>query len=293
MISDIFFQIALTAYTGYLAYIGLVPVGTIEATGALNGVIFTALGNFTSQISSISSIRPIFDKYKKYIQLDSDMREFDNQNNHEEIYQIKNLTFSYGNKNIFDNLNYTFLRNKKYLLIGDSGSGKSTLLKLMFGYLTTYKGDIYFNKELVTENNYVNIRNHVLYINQEAYLFNDTIRNNINLDDNYEDEKILGVLNELGMPLSIKDLDMNVGDRGANISGGQRQRIVLARGLIRNQKIIFIDEGTSAVDKLASVQIERMLLQRKDLTVILVTHNVHEETKNLFDYTLYFPESLK
>nr|WP_279323819.1 ABC transporter ATP-binding protein [Anaerococcus sp. AGMB09787] len=221
------------------------------------------------------------------------MREFDNQNNHEEIYQIKNLTFSYGNKNIFDNLNYTFLRNKKYLLIGDSGSGKSTLLKLMFGYLTTYKGDIYFNKELVTENNYVNIRNHVLYINQEAYLFNDTIRNNINLDDNYEDEKILGVLNELGMPLSIKDLDMNVGDRGANISGGQRQRIVLARGLIRNQKIIFIDEGTSAVDKLASVQIERMLLQRKDLTLILVTHNVHEETKNLFDYTLYFPESLK
>lgn len=221
------------------------------------------------------------------------MKDFDDKDINSEVYTIRDLSFSYGDKKIFDNINYTFIRNKKYLIIGDSGIGKSTLLKLMFGYITNYKGDIYFNKELISENNYINIKNHVLYINQEPYLFNDTIRNNIYLNNSYEDEKILNILNELGLHLTIKDLDINVGDREMNISGGQRQRIVLARGLIRNQKIIFIDEGTSAVDKITSIQIEKMLLSRKDLTVIVVTHNINEETRDLFDQILFFSESFK
>lgn len=219
------------------------------------------------------------------------MKDFDDKDINSEVYTIRDLSFSYGDKKIFDNINYTFIRNKKYLIIGDSGIGKSTLLKLMFGYITNYKGDIYFNKELISENNYINIKNHVLYINQEPYLFNDTIRNNIYLNNSYEDEKILNILNELGLHLTIKDLDINVGDREMNISGGQR--IVLARGLIRNQKIIFIDEGTSAVDKITSIQIEKMLLSRKDLTVIVVTHNINEETRDLFDQILFFSESFK
>lgn len=288
---NIFFQIVLTAYTGYLAYIGIVPIGTIEATGALNGVIFTSLGNFTSQISSINGVKPIFDKFERYKELDIDIQELDNKNFSEEVFRIRDLSFRYGDTKVFENLNYKFFRNKKYLLVGDSGSGKSTLLKLMFGYLTNYDGDIYFNKELINNTNYLNIREHVLYINQEPYLFNGTIRENINLDDNFLDEEIVSILNYLSYPLTKKDLDTIVGDRGYNLSGGQRQKIILARGLIRNQKIIFVDEGTSAIDRLSSIQIEKLLLNKKDLTLILVTHNPNEETKEMFDYHLKFPES--
>lgn len=289
---NIFFQIVLTAYTGYLAYLGIIPIGTIEATGALNGVIFTSLGNFTSQISLINSVKPIFDKFEKYNELDTSFSKPYKENISQEIYYIENLSYKYRDTKVFENLNYTFLRNKKYLLTGESGSGKSTLLKLMFGYIRDYEGDIYFNKELITNENYMGIKQDVLYINQEPYLFSGTIRDNIKMDDSFEDEKILSVLDYVSYPITNKDLDIEVGYRGLNLSGGQRQKIILARGLIRDRKIIFVDEGTSAIDKLSSIQIEKLLLNKKDITLILVTHVPNEETIDMFDYHLNFPESL-
>lgn len=285
--ANIFFQIALTAYTGYLAFLGLVPIGTIEATGALNGVIFTSLGDFTNQISSINSIKPIFKKFETYETMDiKTIIELENDKG--EIFKLENLSYSYGDTKVFENLNYRFLRNKKYLISGDSGSGKSTILKAMFGYLSDYEGYIYFNGNILNDYNRTSIRKHVLYINQESYLFSGTIRENINLDDNFSDEDILKLLYDLSFPISNDELNTEVGDRGLNLSGGQRQRIVLARGLIRKQNIIFIDEGTSALDKKAALQIEKHLLENPNLTVIMVSHNPHSEISDKFDYICRF-----
>lgn len=111
------------------------------------------------------------------------------------------------------------------------------------------------------------------------------------INQSKDDETILYLLHELSFPLSVSDLDIEVGDRGMNLSGGQRQRIILARGLIRNQNIIFVDEGTSALDKASALQFEQYLLNKPDLTVLLVTHNPHDELKNAYDYQLNFPES--
>lgn len=288
--ANIFFQIALTAYTGYLAFIGLVPIGTIEATGALNGVIFTSLGELTSQISSINSVKPIFKKHSQFKINDSNQIEvFDNEQ--EEIFRVENLGFGYDDKVIFNNLNFSIYRGKKYLVVGQSGSGKSTLFKLLFGYLKNYNGKITFNKKELTDFNRINIREHVLYVNQDPYLFDGTIRDNIKLDDQFSDDEILSVLKELGMILTIDELSTEVGKGGSLISGGQRQRIVLARGLIRKKKIIFMDEGTSAVDRETAIQIEQYLLLNSDLTVIIVTHNPHKELEALFDVIYHFPNS--
>ncbi|VLE58095.1 ABC transporter ATP-binding protein [Streptococcus pneumoniae] len=119
----------------------------------------------------------------------------------------------------------------------------------------------------------------VLYVDQKAYLFEGTIRDNILLEENY----------------SVKDfpnniLDYYVGDDGRLLSGGQKQKITLARGLIRNKKIVLIDEGTSAIDRRTSLAIERKILDREDLTVIIVTHAPHPELKQYFTKIYQFPK---
>ncbi|ANO36065.1 ABC_tran domain protein [Streptococcus pneumoniae] len=133
----------------------------------------------------------------------------------------------------------------------------------------------------------------VLYVDQKAYLFEGTIRDNILLEENYTDEEILQSLEQVG--LSVKDfpnniLDYYVGDDGRLLSGGQKQKITLARGLIRNKKIVLIDEGTSAIDRRTSLAIERKILDREDLTVIIVTHAPHPELKQYFTKIYQFPK---
>lgn len=140
---------------------------------------------------------------------------------------------------------------------------------------------------------FLNMVSNVLYVDQKAYLFEGTIRDNILLEENYTDEEILQSLEQVG--LSVKDfpnniLDYYVGDDGRLLSGGQKQKITLARGLIRNKKIVLIDEGTSAIDRRTSLAIERKILDREDLTVIIVTHAPHPELKQYFTKIYQFPK---
>ncbi|HEU9545706.1 TPA: ABC transporter ATP-binding protein, partial [Streptococcus pneumoniae] len=167
----------------------------------------------------------------------------------------------------------------------ESGSGKSTLLKLLNGFLRDYSGELRFCGDDIKKTSYLNMVSNVLYVDQKAYLFEGTIRDNILLEENYTDEEILQSLEQVG--LSVKDfpnniLDYYVGDDGRLLSGGQKQKITLARGLIRNKKIVLIDEGTSAIDRRTSLAIERKILDREDLTVIIVTHAPHPELKQYF-----------
>lgn len=148
-------------------------------------------------------------------------------------------------------------------------------MKLLNGFLRDYMGELRFCGEEVKTSSYSRIISNVLYLDQKAYLFDGTIRDNIRLEDEFTDQEILQSLEEVG--LSAKDfsgslLDYSVGDDGRLLSGGQKQRITLARGLIRNKKIILIDEGTSAIDKQTALEIERRILEKDDVTVIMITH---------------------
>ncbi|WP_203180710.1 ATP-binding cassette domain-containing protein [Streptococcus mitis] len=295
---NIFFQISLVVFTGYLAIIGIVKIGTIEAIGALTGVIFTSLGELGGQLASINGTKPIFAK------LDSiNVAEISDRSSEKDIiknstiplYEAKNVGYSYGERPVLKNLTFCFERNKKYLIMGESGSGKSTLLKLLNGFLRDYTGELFFGGREIRELAYSEIVSEVLLLDQKAYLFDGTIRDNIVLDEEFTDEEILQVLEQVG--LIINDcsdlfLDYYVGDDGRLLSGGQKQRIALARGLIRDKKIVLIDEGTSAVDKKTSLEIERKILEQNDLTVIMITHTPHPELAHYFDEIYQFPQEL-
>ena len=193
---------------------------------------------------------------------------------------IKNLSFSYNNKtNIVNDMTLNINNKEKVLIIGPSGSGKSTLLKLLYKYYEVKRDKIYLNNYDINDFSLKDIRENITYVSQNEILYNDTIRNNIILDRDISEEEFIRVCNMVYIPNIIKDniLEYNymLEENGINLSGGQRQRIILARSLLKNSKIILIDEGLNEID----INLERKILKNiftyyKDKTIIIISHRL-------------------
>ena len=201
---------------------------------------------------------------------------------------IKDVTFSYGNdRNVLDNLSISFKKNKKYAIVGRSGSGKSTLLKLLLGYYDDFKGEILFDGNEYNTLDKNSINNQISVIHQNVYMFDKTLKENIILGKNFNNEELDEAINVSGVKEFLDILpggiDSYIGENGNNLSGGQRQRVAIARSLIQNTPILLLDEGTSALDSKTAFEIEDTLLNIKDLTVITVTHKLIEGILNRYD----------
>lgn len=205
-----------------------------------------------------------------------------------ERIEVKNLTFSYSEKVVFRNLNIVFYIEKKHLILGRSGSGKSTLLKILLGWFDHYDGQILYDGVDLRTIPSSHLNKDIGYIDQNLFLFNDSIKNNITLYDNYDDKKISGSLYESSLNEDIEHMpdgiDTIVGENGNNISEGQKQRVVIARALIHGKSILFVDEGTSSLDKENSLRIEKTLLNNKKLTLVYIAHSITNESLKKFDY---------
>lgn len=205
-----------------------------------------------------------------------------------ERIEVKNLTFSYSEKVVFRNLNIVFYIGKKHLILGRSGSGKSTLLKILLGWFDHYDGQILYDGVDLRTIPSSHLNKDIGYIDQNLFLFNDSIKNNITLYDNYDDKKISGSLYESSLNEDIEHMpdgiDTIVGENGNNISEGQKQRVVIARALIHGKSILFVDEGTSSLDKENSLRIEKTLLNNEKLTLVYIAHSITNESLKNFDY---------
>ncbi|WP_294761140.1 ATP-binding cassette domain-containing protein, partial [uncultured Lactobacillus sp.] len=135
----------------------------------------------------------------------------------------------------------------------ESGSGKSTLLKILAGRLTDYTGDLQLDKTEIKNINNSTLRSNVVYIDQTAYLFNDTVRYNLQLGQHFTDEEIESALEKADLWNFVNNLprklDTQVGEGGASLSGGQKQRLALARGLLRKRKLFLLDNLQAAWTK--------------------------------------------
>lgn len=185
---------------------------------------------------------------------------------------------------MLQNKNYTFEAGGKYAIMGESGSGKTTLTKIILGLLPDYTGSVEYGNLEQCKVNLDSLYRHIAYVDQQVYLFQDTVRFNITLGKNYTDEEIMAVIKNCRLEDYVESLpdglDTVITENGKNLSGGQRQRIALARGLIRKVKYIILDEGTSALDETNALDIESNLLDTPDLGVIIITHNLREAVRH-------------
>lgn len=285
-------QIIILAHAAFLYAAHIVPFGVVSTAQYFASNIFAGLTGFTANLGELRSVDPIF---KKFEQLDEIQEAFAGK-------QVEALQ----NNLVFDNVSYQYVKGqlvlnhvslcfekgKKYALVGQSGKGKSTILKLLSGKLTEYTGTIYYDSIDYKEINTASLRDQIIDIRQQPYIFNQTLKDNIVMGLPFDEQKFEYAVRESGLGEMMKHLPEGVetvisGD-GTSISGGQKQRIAFARGLYSGGKIVLFDEGTSALDQESAEKIERHLVMKKDITLIFVSHHLSDKLKKACDEVITF-----
>ncbi|MGT2799532.1 ATP-binding cassette domain-containing protein [Streptococcus marmotae] len=196
---------------------------------------------------------------------------------------IKEMSFSFETKTIFDNVDMTFEFGKHYLISGPSGSGKSTFLDLLQGLLLPQKGRVFITDSTLSSEN---LESQVARINQHPTLFQASIRDNLALGKPITDVEMVSVLGELGLinELGNDILDTVYNEKTMDLSGGQKQRLEIARAILHKKPIILVDEGTAALDSKNST-IVRDKLYSLPATIIEVAHHFTEEEIQKYSLT--------
>lgn len=278
-------QVIILGQTGWLILHNLTPVGTISGAQFFASTIFAELSGISFNWQEFKSVKPIMKKFKSGFDKKDNEQIFKNV----ELGNIKldNISYKYSknDKPLFQNLNLDFQLNNKYILVGDSAAGKSTILNLVAGLLRNNSGDIKMNDISYSAISDNDLHEKISYLQQDPYIFSASLKWNLTLGKNIPDAKINNVIHECGLEDMIaklpNGLDTVLSDQGKQLSGGQKQRISFAREILRDKPIYLLDEATSALDKSASVKLEKAILSKKNTTVIMVTHHLREEIKQL------------
>lgn len=196
--------------------------------------------------------------------------------------EFKNVNFIYDDTNIqaLRNVSFSVHKGETLAILGKTGSGKSTVLSLISRLYDVTDGEITIDNTPIDQVNLFNLRDAIGIVPQDAFLFSDSIKNNIKFgDENASDEQVIkaakmAVVHEniIGFKLQYETV---LGERGITLSGGQKQRVSIARAIIKDPQILLLDDCLSAVDTETEEAILNNLLEFcKNKTTIIVTHRV-------------------
>ena len=195
---------------------------------------------------------------------------------------FENVGFTYEDTDIvaLTNVSFTLDKGQTLAIIGKTGSGKSTILSLISRLYDVNQGKITIDGKDVRDLNLFDLRNSIGVVPQDAFLFSDSIKNNIKFgNENASDEEVFEAAKKAVVHDNIINFKLKyetvLGERGITLSGGQKQRVSIARAIIKDPKILLLDDSLSAVDTETEEQILNNLLEFcKDKTTIIVTHRV-------------------
>ena len=209
------------------------------------------------------------------------IRQNKKQDSYQEGILLKDVSFSYeGRKEVLQNINIKIEKSKTTALVGLSGCGKSTIASMLMKFIYPSSGSIYLSGKDYACMNREEIAKYVVMVPQTVSLFNDTIRNNLLVANQFaSDEQLWQVLHEVSLDNHIQKmsdgLDTMVSEFGSNLSGGQKQMMGIARALLTDAEYIIFDEATSAVDpeseKIIWDCIDKLSKKR---TLIIISHRL-------------------
>lgn len=195
---------------------------------------------------------------------------------------FENVSFTYEDTNIqaLNNISFSIEKGKTLAILGKTGSGKSTILTLISRLYDTTSGHIFMDNKSIKEVNLYDLRNQISVVPQDAFLFSDSIKNNIKFgNENATDEEVIEAAKKAVVHENIitfnEQYETVLGERGITLSGGQKQRVSIARALIKNAPILLLDDCLSAVDtETEETILNNLLAYCKDKTTIIVSHRV-------------------
>lgn len=196
--------------------------------------------------------------------------------------EFKNVTFTYPDTNItaLKDVSFKIESGEKLAILGMTGSGKSTILDLIGRLYDTQQGSILIDGKQIDDINLYNLRESTGYVPQDAFLFSDSIKNNIKFGkENATEEEVIEAAKNARVHKNIIDFkngyDTVLGERGITLSGGQKQRVSIARAIIKSPEILLFDDCLSAVDTETEEKILKNLERvSKNKTTIIVSHRI-------------------
>ena len=222
-------------------------------------------------------------------------------NDKEEVLSLKNLSFKFKetDKYLFKDLNLILNQKDRLGITGAIGSGKSTLVNILSGLQRSYDGHVSLAGKYFQDYSHIELRKYISQVHQKPFLFAESIKNNISMDQDISDSEIWRILDIAGLKQDVENfsdgIETSLGEWGINLSGGQKQRLTLARALSRKPKLLFLDDCLSAVDTVTEEKILQNLdKELKNTTLVWVAHrkstlkycnkflhlgDVHEKTK--------------
>ena len=286
LISNLIFPVVMLVGL-FLAFDGRLTMGTVSTAASMANFVITPCHQIAQCWAKVKSSQGIRQRLEAAM-AEPQAAEQGEPIGHIDSIQCETVRFAYPNtaEPVLKDASLTVDAAQKVALVGESGCGKSTLAKLLFQYYPDYSGDILFNGRQVRTLDRTALYRRVGYIAQTAYLFHDTIRNNICLHEDFPDEQLAHAIAAAGLTdwvASLPDgLDTVISENGKNLSGGQRQRIGIARLALRSYDLIIADEITASLDPDTSQQIMENLIAMPCM-VVAITHDVAGSFMHQFD----------
>ena len=286
LISNLIFPVVMLVGL-FLAFDGRLTMGTVSTAASMANFVITPCHQIAQCWAKVKSSQGIRQRLEAAM-AEPQAAEQGEPIGHIDSIQCETVRFAYANtaEPVLKDASLTVDAAQKVALVGESGCGKSTLAKLLFQYYPDYSGDILFNGRQVRTLDRTALYRRVGYIAQTAYLFHDTIRNNICLHEDFPDEQLAHAIAAAGLTdwvASLPDgLDTVISENGKNLSGGQRQRIGIARLALRSYDLIIADEITASLDPDTSQQVMENLIAMPCM-VVAITHDVAGSFMHQFD----------
>lgn len=283
-----FVQIGVFLLGAYLAVKGQITAGVVVAFVQMMNYILSPISRLPELMADRKAAVKLMDKLAELTE-DHRERKSERVDNVGEGIRFEKVSFSYEKdtpgKEALREVSLEFQAGKSYAIVGASGSGKSTLLGLIQGHYEDYGGRLTIGGKEIRNVDSDSIFDVVSVIQQNVFIFDDTIKRNICMFKEFPEETVESASDRAGLKelVAKKGWEYGCGEGGAHLSGGEKQRISIARSLLKKSQVLLVDEATSSLDAETADSVTGAILDIDGITRLVVTHRLDEKVLRRFD----------